>query len=244
MGHLLIPFLYLIAFTAFQNPKEASQFEAQNSRVTAKNLVVQSQLLESKNKSNVEELHILIDEVGFIELPYIAHYPMEIDSNYITNCTKENPAILDLLIGCHNELVGFLPDTIKFFALLYFNLETSETPRIITFNKKGEKINDKIITEQNSWLFPGEIIENEEYTKINPDLSLQYHFLMIHDYEAYDGDEENVRFKEFEEGIKDSIVYKRFKYLYKKKGEIKSNGIISFDSLLRVINGEIVPLDN
>jgi hypothetical protein len=240
MGNFLILLFYLLALTSFQTPKEASQFAPENIKVKND----QSNSTELKNKSKVEELNALIEEVGFIELPYAAHYPMEIDSNYITNCTKEHPAIFDLLIGCHNDLVGFIPDTTNFFALLYINLETSETPRIITFNKKGDKIDDKLITEQNSWLFPGEIIENEEYTMINSDLSLQYRFLMIHDYESFDGEEENIRFKQFEEGVKDSIVYKRFKYRYKKKGEIKSNGVIKFDSLIRVNNGEVVPLEN
>ena len=63
-------------------------------------------------------------------------------------------------------MIGFIPDTTNFYAILYITLETTQVPNLITFDKQGTLIDRKVITEENSWLFPGYIIKCEEYTRI------------------------------------------------------------------------------
>ena len=196
------------------------------------------------NQLRHQELLKLLNRIGFIELPYIANYPTNSLKKNVFNCSQEKISLLKDFYGNHIEMIGFIPDTTNFYAILYITLETTQVPNLITFDKQGTLIDRKAITEENSWLFPGYIIKCEEYTRIEKDLTLNYFFMMIHDYESFDKNDEDIRFKLYEKGLNDSVSYKRFMYHYEKTGRILSTGKIEFDTLNKIKVREVVKIEN
>jgi hypothetical protein len=198
-----------------------------------------------ENQLRLQELSILFKKVGFLELPYNALYPSQVIGKHkLTH--QQNEKLISQDFNYHeSEVYGFIPDTTNYYAILFTRLgHETLIPCIISYSKSGELIENKTITEENSWLFPGTIISCEEYTTIEKDLTLKYYYKMIYDYESYDKNNENVRFKYKGKYDTDSINYKRYCDHFEKEGYISETGKIVFKELVKLKFRELIKIEN
>jgi len=181
-------------------------------------LIVISCGLGKKKQANAENekdvlrgIYTVIDDAGFVELPYKTYYGQKgaifIESN------------LKTLYGI-GWIYGVLPDTSLFYGILFDN-GVSETPFLTTFDKRGNLIISDMLGEENSWEkgMVGEIILCEEYTIVNKDLTLHYYFNSKHLYEGNSGEY-------------DVLICENFE----KRGKINTAGKIIFEEKMKIVD--------
>jgi len=118
------------------------------------------------------------DSIGFISLPYIAEFNPTNKSTYrITGVDSIFRKDFSRLGDVY--LVGFLPDTTKYYCILFTGVAAVGNPGLITFDKKGNKISSELITEENCLIYVGDILFCKEYSLINPDMTLEYEYRSI-----------------------------------------------------------------
>jgi hypothetical protein len=91
-----------------------------------------------------EQIISVIKHSGFLELPLIfdASNENSLRSTYSVDFTSNDTLIFDNDIY---SIIGFLPDTTEYFGFLFYSVGDMLYPTLMTLDKKGNKIDRKII---------------------------------------------------------------------------------------------------
>ncbi len=88
-------------------------------------------------------IRILAKKIGFINLPYSHNLNLDKeDYKYLIDSKSIDTLFFD---NYDNQIIGVIPDTSKFFAILYYGIGDDLYPSIRTFSKNGDKIDSKMI---------------------------------------------------------------------------------------------------
>ncbi len=157
-------------------------------------------------------IHELIKEVGFISLPYKAVFNASTEKTYRIQCWGKDSILCKDFRGTDSYVVGTLPDTSDFYSFIFITISAIAKPNLVTFDKKGNRISFKPLTEENSVIYVGEVLECEEYAIIDKDLKIFSYFKsrVVNETPTVD-------------------VYDTVCTRYEKKGQVKPNGEIEFD---------------
>lgn len=135
----------------------------------------------NRDLSKIDRIDSILDSIGFISLPFVANFDTTIKNTYRLNASNDLDTILikDFSRLGDVYLIGFLPDTTDFYAILFLGIAAVSNPGLITFDKTGTKISSEFITEENCLIYVGDILYCCEYTQINSDLTLKYVYKSI-----------------------------------------------------------------
>jgi hypothetical protein len=100
--------------------------------------------LTDQQQVKSEQIHKVIQKTGFVELPLIidANISSSLKSVYEVDFKSNDSLIFDSDMW---SIVGFLPDTTDYFAVLFQTVGDMLYPTIMTMDKKGNKIDKQII---------------------------------------------------------------------------------------------------
>lgn len=92
----------------------------------------------------IEHFKTVIKSSGFIKLPLIfdANIENSLKTNYKVDLKGKDSLIFDSDI---RSIIGFLPDTTEYYAILFYTAGDMLYPTIMTFDKKGNRIDRQII---------------------------------------------------------------------------------------------------
>ena len=158
------------------------------------------------------DTHALDEDPSYhAEFDYAWHELLAYILNHTSDSTKNSfPAC--------NYIVGYLPDTSKYFTLLAMDLETDETlGYILTFDKNFEPISSQCMHNHYSLELVEDVLTDENYFTIDNDLKIHYYFHKRTYYED------------------DAIPIERYgEEEYENHGYIDSNGVIVYDTINEV----------
>jgi hypothetical protein len=100
---------------------------------------------QTSNKDiKIEHIRKVIQVSGFVKLPLIfdASIDNSLKSNYSVDFESNDTLIFDRDIY---DIIGFLPDTSDYYGILFHTIGDMLYPTILTIDKKGNKIDRKII---------------------------------------------------------------------------------------------------
>jgi hypothetical protein len=110
-------------------------------------------------------------------------------------------------------LIGFLPDTSKYFGVIFNSVAAVHNPGIITFTKDGEYINLELLTKEKCVNY-GRKFFCDEHTTISKDLKLSYYY------------------KSLEEHDKPDMTYDTICEIIESQGLIKDNGKVELGKMI------------
>lgn len=98
----------------------------------------------SNQDIKLEHIRKVIQESGFVKLPLIfdASDDNSLKANYSVDLESNDTLIFGKDIY---DIIGFLPDTSDFYGVLFHTIGDMLYPTILTIDKKGNKIDRKII---------------------------------------------------------------------------------------------------
>jgi hypothetical protein len=130
--------------------------------------------------TTLQTIRKIIDMVGFVELPYKIYYDQD-----GVDVRNEDIYILQRKIGVQAGcFYGILPDTTHFFGVLYFVAASIAYPNLATFDKEGILIDKQSIVGDNCYEMAGASVFCDEYTIINKDLTMHYHYKSKHIFDG------------------------------------------------------------
>lgn len=93
----------------------------------------------------LEQIKKVIQRSGFVKLPlaFDANNDESLRSNYVVDINSNDSLIFDSDIF---SIVGFLPDTTEYYAILFHTVGDMLYPTIMVMDKKGNKIARQIIS--------------------------------------------------------------------------------------------------
>ena len=96
-----------------------------------------------KPKTKREQIQHVIKTCGFIKLPlsFCPDLDYVLQSKYHVNLASDDTLLFDNVYN----IVGFFPDTTNYYAFLHRPIENWSHPAIVTMDKNGQKIDEKII---------------------------------------------------------------------------------------------------
>ncbi|MEQ9377303.1 MAG: hypothetical protein RIG68_19095 [Imperialibacter sp.] len=121
-------------------------------------------------------LHDLINEVGFVSLPYKALFNASTNGTYRIQCWGKDSTLCADFRGTASFVIGALPDTSSFYSFIFITISAISKPNLVTFDKQGKRISYESLTEENSVIYAGEILECEEYAVIDTNLKIHSFF--------------------------------------------------------------------
>jgi hypothetical protein len=133
-------------------------------------------ILTTNKEKKVTLIHDLIEHVGFVRLPYKAIFNESTKGTYRIQCWGKDSLLCQDFIGTDSYVVGALPDTSKYYSFIFITVSAIEKPNLVTFAKNGNKISSYPLTEENSVIYVGDILECEEYAIIDGDLKIKSYF--------------------------------------------------------------------
>jgi hypothetical protein len=101
---------------------------------------------KTEKESNIhEQIQYVIEKSGFIKLPleFDANIETDLKSTYSVNRNSNDTLLFENGIF---DIIGFLPDTMNYYAFLYFSIGDMLTPTIRTMDKNWRKIDEKFIS--------------------------------------------------------------------------------------------------
>ncbi len=103
-----------------------------------------NQTINNLQEIRLERIKKVIQESGFVKLPlsFDAYLVNSLKTNYNVDSKGQDSLIFDSDIY---EIIGFLPDTTKYYAFLFSTVGDMLYPTILTIDKKGNKIDRQII---------------------------------------------------------------------------------------------------
>ncbi len=144
-------------------------------------------------KTKAEYMADLVTRISFVELPY----KHDIGKGAETTCSYQfNGESYDTLFldALHSRIIGLLPDTAGFIGILYFTPGDDLAPSLITFDKLGNKIDDKIICPFSCNGSPCEQYLCNAWFSINKQLEItNYHELKLNRCEGGQSDISEIR---------------------------------------------------
>lgn len=162
--------------------------------------------------TKINLIHDLIKKVGFVSLPYKAVFNASTDGTYRIQCWGKDSILCDDFRGNDSYVIGTLPDTSNYYSFIFITISAIAKPNLITYDKNGNRISFKPLTEENSVIYVGDILECEEYAIIDRDLKIKSYFKSRVANETTTID-----------------VYDTVCTHYETNGYIKSNGEIVFE---------------
>ena len=93
--------------------------------------------------TKADHFKAFIEKVGYINLPYSHDLNLD-EENYNYQIDEKSTDSL-FFDNYENLIIGVLPNTSDFYAILYFAIGDDLYPALKTFNKNGEKIDDQKI---------------------------------------------------------------------------------------------------
>jgi len=103
----------------------------------------------SRKEKNTQEIKIeyiqeLVNKIGFIELPLVfdANNENALKSIHFINMKGKDSLLFDNTV---ERIIGFLPDTSKYYAIMFYEVGDMLYPSIMTIDKTGNKIGREII---------------------------------------------------------------------------------------------------
>lgn len=88
-------------------------------------------------------IRAFVEKVGYIDMPYSHNLNLDKeDYRYLIDYKSLDTLFFDV---CDNQIIGVLSDTSNYFAVLYYRIGDDLYPSLMTFNKSGERIDDKKI---------------------------------------------------------------------------------------------------
>jgi hypothetical protein len=96
------------------------------------------------NEIKLEQIKRAIHKSGFVKLPlaFDANNENSFESTYVIDLNSNDSLIFD---SDMYSIVGFLPDTTGYYAILFHTVGDMLYPTILTLDKKGKKIDRQII---------------------------------------------------------------------------------------------------
>ncbi|MFZ6012591.1 MAG: hypothetical protein ACOYXT_19765 [Bacteroidota bacterium] len=80
-------------------------------------------------------------------------------------------------LGGDPYMVGFLPDTSRYYGIVFYAVAAAAIPGIITIDKQGQRISVEYLTNESCADLVA--IYCREFTTINPDLTLNYYSKLL-----------------------------------------------------------------
>lgn len=102
------------------------------------------QTVKEPKEIKLEQIRNVIQKTGFVTLPLVfnANIDNSLKSNYDVDLKSNDSLIFESDIW---SIVGFLPDTTEYFAFIFHTVGDMLYPTIMTIDKKGNKVDRKII---------------------------------------------------------------------------------------------------
>jgi len=166
-------------------------------------------------ESKINEIHRLTEKAGFVTLPYRINFDsIQIDDYKVMY--KLDSTYDELQNdGLHRDIVGILPDTSSYIGILYYIHGGVTNLNLMVYSKNGDVLEKKALLEEKCVLFGGEILECQEMTNINKDLTMDYNYNSRIVYENYDS--------------ADTISYDTVYTSLKRYGTITESGKVVFE---------------
>lgn len=93
--------------------------------------------------SKANYLRIFVKKIGFVKLPY--SYSLDLnddDFKYLSDAGSNDT----IFFPEERSIIGVLPDTSTYFGILYYEIGDDLYPKLIIFDKGGNKIDEALIT--------------------------------------------------------------------------------------------------
>jgi hypothetical protein len=136
----------------------------------------------NKAVSKLDRITVWRDSTGFLELPFKVNFNTTTNGTFRVKFWETDSIFRDDFKKVGDiYLMGMLPDTTNFYAVVFLAVGAFNNPGVITLDKSGNKVDLKILTREKC-VMTGDMVSCEEYATIatiEKGLTLAYYFQSI-----------------------------------------------------------------
>lgn len=173
--NLLLFFIMCIASCMTDNAREQHSFTETGSDSSSVSSIVDSISLDSLFRRKFRDL---LKQRNALPLPYKLRMDaaMRYDTSYHCKGFDEVSRVENNEFCLVNYIIGYLPDTSRYYVLLGLSLHCENEGYILTYSKDCELISSKKISNHSSGDITEEVLIDDHYFTIDKDLKIHYYF--------------------------------------------------------------------
>jgi hypothetical protein len=131
--------------------------------------------------SKLERLKVWADSTRILELPFKANFDTTTEGTFRVKFWETDSIFSNDFskVGGDVYLMGLLSDTTNFYGFAFVSIAAVGNPGLVTFDKSGNRVDLKKLTNEKCVIYAGDILLCKEYTTIGKDLSLDYYYKSV-----------------------------------------------------------------